>query len=48
MNVSPEVGRKVWLDPYFIISLVITVIIGLLSARAASREAQGIYSVSRK
>ena len=48
MNVSSEVGRKVWLDPYFIISLVITVIIGLLSARAASREAQGIYSVSRK
>jgi len=48
MNVSPEVGRKVWLDPYFIISLVITVIIGLLSARATSREAQGIYSVSRK
>ena len=48
MSVNPEVGRKVWLNPYFIISLVITVIIGLLSARAASREAQGIYSVSRK
>ena len=48
MSVNPEVGRKVWLDSYFIVSLVITLIIGALSVRAALREAQGIYSVSRK
>ena len=48
MSVNPEVGRKVWLNPYFIIPLVITAIIGALSVRAALREAQGIYSVSRK
>ena len=43
-----DIKGKVWFDPYFIIALVVIIIMGALSARAASRDSQGIYSVSRK
>ena len=48
MNVDSDIKGKVWFDPYFIIALVIIIIMGALSARAASRDSLGIYSVSRK
>jgi|GEM_PF-293522 len=48
MNVDSDIKGKVWFDPYFIIALVVIIIMGALSARAASRDSQGIYSVSRK
>ena len=48
MNVDSDIKGKIWFDPYFIIALVIIIIMGALSARAASRDSQGIYSVSRK
>ena len=48
MNVDSDIKGKVWFDPYFIIALVVIIIMGALSARAASRDSQGIYLVSRK
>lgn len=47
MSLNPDVRGSVWFSPYFLIALLITVIVGILSARAASRDSKAIYSVSR-
>ena len=47
MSLNPDVRGSVWFSPYFLMALLITVIVGILSARAASRDSKAIYSVSR-
>ena len=47
MSLNPDVRGSVWFSPYFLIALLVTVIVGILSARAASRDSKAIYSVSR-
>ena len=47
MSLNPDVRGSVWFSPYFLIALLVTVIVGILSARAASRDSKAIYSVIR-
>ena len=44
---SPEIAREVWLNPYFVIAFAIVILVGIFSAKSASRDSQGIYSVRR-